>query len=329
MKDRYILAAALVFSLLGTVLLWYSAASIEPDQISIGEIGRGDIGRAVVIEGLIVDVGSSKKGSVFLELSDGVGKIDVPLFPDVAGRIEKKALVNGKRIRVSGIVGEYNGNLQVVPSRAESVVVLGSSSQGTDGSRGSVIESEGMEYMLISEIDEDLLGRRVMIRGQVTDIFYHENGHVFLDVSDSSGTIDVPLFSGLGAEEVRIGAQVEIGGIVDIYKGKVEVVPESEKDVVVLRSEIPMVKIEELGEADVDRIVRLEGKALEVSRHSKGHFFLEIDDGTREIPVAIFSKTAEQEGIKDIEEGRPIEVIGRVSIYKGALEIIAFEVELG
>jgi len=325
MKDRYILAAALAFSILGTALLWYSAASIEPDQVSIGEVGSEDCGRAVVIEGLIIDVGSSKGGSVFLELSDGTGKIDVPLFPDVAGKIEKRTLVNGRRIKVSGIVGEYEGNLQVVPSRAESVVVLGSTSQGGTG----LLENDSIEYISISEVDEDLLGKKACIRGQVTDVFYHEKGHVFLDVSDDSGTIDVPLFLGIGAVEVGIGAQVRICGAVETYNGKLEVVPESEGDILASIPEIPAVKIGELGEADVDRIVRVEGRAVDVSYHSKGHIFLTLNDGTGEIPVAIFSTTVEREGIKGVGEGDSIEAAGKVSIYKGALEIIASGVDIG
>jgi DNA/RNA endonuclease YhcR with UshA esterase domain len=68
-------------------------------------------------------------GHIFLTLSDGDSRIEVPIFSSLANQlsangITKYDLRKGKIVRITGIVGEYKGQLQVVPRKASDIQIL-------------------------------------------------------------------------------------------------------------------------------------------------------------------------------------------------------------
>lgn len=95
----------------------------------------------------------------------------------------------------------------------------------------------------ISDITPELEGRKISVVGHITQKREHQDGHLFLTLSDGKSTIDVPLFSdmmttlenfGISAKEFKFGKKVSVGGVLEIYKGKLQIVPRSPEEIKIL-----------------------------------------------------------------------------------------------
>ena len=95
----------------------------------------------------------------------------------------------------------------------------------------------------ISDISADLEGRRISTTGYLVEKKPSEAGHLFLTISDKKGKIQVPLFSdlmkslnqeGITASDFHLNKKISVSGTVEIYKGKVQIVPKSLNDVKIL-----------------------------------------------------------------------------------------------
>ena len=88
---------------------------------------------------------------------------------------------------------------------------------------------------------------------------------------------------------------------------------------VAVLTEPPEVKISELGQY-LDKMVVVSGFVQDATYKEKVSF-IDLSDGTDWITVVVFDKME-----KRIYEGDQISVRGKVSLYKGKLEIIADEI---
>lgn len=83
----------------------------------------------------------------------------------------------------------------------------------------------------ISEIDKSLVGKSVTVKGIISYVRFHQDGHIFLTIADNKTKIQVPLFSsfvssaGIDVSKIKVGASVVVSGTVDMYKGKLQIVP--------------------------------------------------------------------------------------------------------
>ena len=93
---------------------------------TIGDISLKDQGEGVEIEGRTVKFFPFKNGGGSLTVSDGTGKIEVPLFSslfeDIPGA--DKLRLKGTRVKIRGTVGAYRGKPQVQPGGADNVTIL-------------------------------------------------------------------------------------------------------------------------------------------------------------------------------------------------------------
>jgi DNA/RNA endonuclease YhcR with UshA esterase domain len=87
----------------------------------------------------------------------------------------------------------------------------------------------------IKDIKEPMTGNLVKITGKIESFKKSNTGNIYLNVSDDTGEITVPLIGNLGKKFSNItkGEKVEIVGIITEYKDTLEVLPRSEKDVVI------------------------------------------------------------------------------------------------
>jgi len=90
----------------------------------------------------------------------------------------------------------------------------------------------------ISEIDYDSVGSRAVVEGEILSKRVHEDGHIFLKVSDSTGKISVVIFNNVARkldEEkmdcISAGSYIQAAGEIEEYRGNLEIVPKSEGDV--------------------------------------------------------------------------------------------------
>ncbi len=92
----------------------------------------------------------------------------------------------------------------------------------------------------VSELSYDDTGSKVAIRGEVTSVRIHEDGHIFLEVSDETGEISIAIFKNV-AEKLdtvsrecitNIGSKVEVAGEVEEYREQLEIIPQGIGDII-------------------------------------------------------------------------------------------------
>ena len=90
----------------------------------IGQIATADVGQQRTVEGTIIAAASFSAGMKFT-LDDGTGRIILLLWSNVYETVpDRERLVEGARVRASGEIDEYRGEMEIIPALGIDVVVL-------------------------------------------------------------------------------------------------------------------------------------------------------------------------------------------------------------
>lgn len=114
----------------GLGLIYFAAINIQPADLSLEEVDYQLIGRAVKTSGYITYKNTHPEGHVFLTISENGKKMQVPLFAGFMNSLNGNGLTEndlkkGVKISVTGLVGEYKGQLQIIPRKPDDVEILG------------------------------------------------------------------------------------------------------------------------------------------------------------------------------------------------------------
>jgi len=182
-------------------------------------------GQEVTVEGRVVAVASFSKGFKFT-LDDGTGQVVLLMWLNVYDDCRDARKINlGARVRATGTVQTYEGQLQIAPQWGRQVKAL----------QAAAPSAPTRPIASITPADE---GQRVRIEGTVARIEKSESS-VRLFVNDGSGEILVLLWPNIydripNRERLDTpGTPVQVVGEVKIYKGMLEVIPVLPYDVVV------------------------------------------------------------------------------------------------
>jgi DNA/RNA endonuclease YhcR with UshA esterase domain len=108
----------------GLVMVQRAVLAASPDA-AIGNLSIADLERRVTVEGTIVDVEPFSAGVKCL-LEDAGARVTLLLWQNVFEAIpDRESLVAETRLRVTGWVDEYRGELEIVPGVVYDVVVVG------------------------------------------------------------------------------------------------------------------------------------------------------------------------------------------------------------
>jgi DNA/RNA endonuclease YhcR with UshA esterase domain len=184
------------------------------------------VGQEVMVEGQIL-VAESFSAGFKLTLGGSTGQIVLLLWEEVyVDCWDRPGLNIGSKVRVTGILDEYAGELQVQPTWGGGVRVI----------EPAAAWAEPRQIGSLSGSDE---GRRVMVEGQVLRTA-GGNSWVKVFLADESGETGVfiwrnvldliPNNTGLGTA----GSHVRVVGTVTIYQSNLEIVPTLPYDVTVL-----------------------------------------------------------------------------------------------
>ena len=159
------------------------------------------------------------KGGMKATLDDGSAQIVLLLWDSVYSEIDDpRTLEAGADVVVQGEIDVYDGELQIVPESAADVIV-----------ENPAPELPWVEVADLRAVDA---GRVVQLRGVLGSPDGFSAGvKVLLD--DGSGEITVLLWSNIVTElEPRPakGMQVEVIGVVEEYRGELEIIPRSVLD---------------------------------------------------------------------------------------------------
>jgi len=129
LKRNTLIVLCLLSSVAGLILIYLAATKIEPVLVKIEDINSELVGRSVTIKGYITYRTNHPAGHIFLTVSYNGTKIQVPLFAGFVDKLSETdfpidSLKKGTKIMVTGLVGEYKGQLQVVPRKTSDIKVL-------------------------------------------------------------------------------------------------------------------------------------------------------------------------------------------------------------
>jgi len=129
MAKNILVLISLLTSVIGLVLIYIAAINLEPKQIELKDMNPELTGRSVSTTGEIVYRRTHDAGHLFLTISDDDTKIAVPLFAGYLNDLKEVDLTEddfrvGTKISVSGLVDEYQGQLQIIPRRVNDIKIL-------------------------------------------------------------------------------------------------------------------------------------------------------------------------------------------------------------
>jgi len=188
------------------LVLVFATATLAEDAVPIAEARKERAGAVVTVIGLVTIAPGSFQSStndLGFALQDQTGGIWISVQEPLSLRLDQK-------VRVTGVLGEANKKLQLVPKSASDIVAL----QGRDLT------------VATGHVNEHILGFLVTIEGIVTseglvaDAPY--GNKFFLD--DGSGRAQVFLSSNIDPpRSLRAGQRVRVTGFASRYEDAFEV----------------------------------------------------------------------------------------------------------
>jgi DNA/RNA endonuclease YhcR with UshA esterase domain len=129
MDDSNIFKIALITTILGLSGMLLLADNVMPHEVKIKNIDKSMLDADIMIEGVVTKIDkSSGSNTYFMQIMDDTGKITAVIFPNTIMDIEKTSLnVNSfktHRIKMTGKVTSYNGNLEIILKDASSIKVI-------------------------------------------------------------------------------------------------------------------------------------------------------------------------------------------------------------
>ncbi len=203
------------------VVLRTGSPSAHP--LSIGALADQPLGATVTVEGAVVGAESFQNG-FRLTLDDGTGQVVLLLWLSVYDELpDPAALQTGAQVRATGELEEYQGQREIVPARGSDVAVIQTAPSPSPRDIASITSAD--------------LGATVTIEGTVVRSDAFSQGYrVWVD--DGSGEVLVLLWENIyervaGRERLTPGAPLQVTGIVEEYRGTLELVPQLPGDVII------------------------------------------------------------------------------------------------
>lgn len=199
-------------------------AAPEPEKVALGALGQQDEGRRVQVTGLVVE-GHFSQSNVRLTLDDGSGQIVLLLWESLYAQVpQSRTLDVGARVQVLGNIAVYKGELEIVPGAPTDIVILEAAPPPVEVSVGA-----------LTSLD---VGRLVVLRGRLTASAPLSGGTgMRYTLDDGSGQIVLLVWSDVGKEApagLAEGSEVRVTGVIEEYRGTLEIVPRRGSDIVVL-----------------------------------------------------------------------------------------------
>jgi DNA/RNA endonuclease YhcR with UshA esterase domain len=155
-------------------------------------------------------------------LTDGTGSIALVVWQNVMEEIRDRYYLRpGSRIRVTGEIEEYEGDLEVIPHSGAEIGVL---------VQAESLPIEARRVNAITPADE---GRVLVVEGQVV----RSERRQWLKIWLADGTGEILIFVPERTVEylpkgIEAGASLRVTGEVDIYQATLELIPLAGADVV-------------------------------------------------------------------------------------------------
>ncbi len=129
MEDSQIFTVALITAVLGLSGMMMLSDKIMPHEIKIKDLNKGMLDEDVSITGIVEHVDKSPiSNTYFLQIKDGTGKITAVIFDSAVLDLEKNNLTptsfTNHRVKITGNIVEYKGNIELILNDGKSVKIL-------------------------------------------------------------------------------------------------------------------------------------------------------------------------------------------------------------
>jgi len=215
---RRLLIFAITISLIGVCALFIYSSTIEPDRVSIGDIGDGEVGSVVVTNGTINNARVLSDGSLLLSVCDISSQdcISVYIPANVHSSWEGGTLTPGTVVEVIGEVILYGEEFEITITSADDVSIL------------AIADSVRYELWQVMESLELMDGLDIFTTGTIRNIDVIRSsgelvGTSFELVSEHDGHtigIDCIVFDRDLTQDFDNGDIVLVGGELGFYRNK-------------------------------------------------------------------------------------------------------------
>ncbi len=309
--------------------------------VKLGELAER-VNQRVRVSGEITRVSKFSQGLRAM-VRDETGDVTLVLWQDILNQIPNASqIVTGAQVKALGKVGEFRGELEVLPNRAsdiqivaapvaQNIATLQATSPVPTALPTATPTAVAVERSVgsLTEDDKDSL---VIVKGVISRANAFSKGmHYLLD--DGTGTVIVLAWSdileGVPFRDALVeGATLRVTGKVDVFNDELEIVPAHARDVELVQVAhlVPPAPraIASLSSEDLDKQVLIKGTVQAISDFSAGKY-VTLQDDSGEIQVTLFSNVYGR--VKDkLVVGETISVRGKVNLFRGKLEVIADEV---
>lgn len=174
----------------------------------------------------------------------------------------------------------------------------------------------------IGSLDNQFVGLKVTVSGEVIDSYEHEDGHLFLKLRDDScGVVSVPIFARVRSElgePVELLDVVQVTGEVRLYRGELEVVPEGASDLRVVHT--APTKLSGLSEENIGTPVKVQGTIVKREIVGSGSLILTLQEDGGQLSVFVPAWVVE-DGMPELHIGYVVRVDGELQLYNDELEL--------
>ncbi len=336
-------------------ILYLARADRAASQLRLSQLGAERVGDTVTISAAIAYSVPCSSGVRFgLREGDAEGYL-LAWSGWLAAYPAAHRLVPGTEVRIRGLVNLYEGGPEIVPQHADDVVITGMSALPEVAGDGSTeptpqpvapaptSQVEAAQSVAtprtrpsptpaIAEtggVSPEAAGRRLTAQGTIVDIVLFASGQR-CQIDDGSGPLALwlpaePFAALYGQAGWRFGNTVRVHGLVQLYKGEVELMPGELGDVRVVAAvpaqTEPVTRMADLRESHVGERLTVEGRVVEVRPFSQGVKYL-LDDGSGRLTVLLWQSVLDDfQGRGCLALGSLLHATGRVSAYQGALEL--------
>ncbi len=323
----------------------------------IETIDQDDLGQTVIIEGQISAVQTFAQG-VRWTVDDGSGSLIVLVWNNVLAPLSVTFEV-GVRVQVQGEIEIYQGQLEIIPAAAADICWMQAAAlpptptftvapTATPAATAAITPTltptpvlptatarpptatPGVQVVATGKLSQSLIGQTVTIQGQIVEVISFASGVKFY-VDDGSGRAALWMVQAVYASlsnpgQWIVGSMVRAKGLVEEYKGELEVSPQKAGDVTVLAAATPppvtLARMADLSAADKGKTVTVEGQIVEVRPFSQGMKYT-LDDGSGKITLLLWQNIYDAVPDKDrLAVGVQVRVTGKVDEYRGEMEVI-------
>ena len=207
MKERTITKLGLLCSLTGLVSLYVTAAQLRPTVTPIAKLNDDFVGTRVMVTGEVIGLREHRDGHLFLKLKDeSGGVISVPVFARVYSKLSEPIELLDV-VQVTGEVGKYRDELQIVPNKASDLRVVHTSTAR------------------LPAIGKDNLGDLVKIQAPIVEREIVGTGSLILTLREDGSQLPVFVPASVvrnGFPDVHVGYVVRVAGYLQLYNDELE-----------------------------------------------------------------------------------------------------------